>query len=600
MHKVTASAVILTAITGCSQGKAPSAEWSFEAPSETAAQLTLNQYSVFDNEDAIASSADGQQRLPNASRDKIGPAFEQPDGTAILPSARQSPANGKIADTAADEVLALSANQSRTDPIAQVRAYLSTANSPGSSSLLGNRVPYSSQVSLPAASIYTPAAAPAEATVPIISSPTLSRTFSSPLSEDAAQAVADFNNQPDGDLPRLQVSAAATELTALSPTASSPTPALLAPADTGFALITPSGAIEASPVFEDKLPALLAAQHQATLAERELSNGMTEQVSDRTFLPSESTLDESASIGAAILRSLQVNAALNSSPTEVPTVSITSASAAESRVAVESAESTLSSATSPTEGNLPRVIAQPTLSKLIQTIPQREEPLLLSFQTAQTNLRQVSTADSNTSWSNVSASQALVSQSVSSEALSAPAEQTAPQTMESEANRSPSEEINSPLLRGFKSLNDKRSDNKLGALQTLYMPIPTSPPAEISATLMHSVLSTLSDGINSAALLNDLRTGATTSLIDSLIPVDMLESAGPERNTAGTAREQPTQPDETAQLISFQIDEPRAHSAQGESLQGHRLGRFRTEKNSGSRISARVSAADGYRQRIGW
>ncbi|MEL6551903.1 MAG: hypothetical protein AAFQ63_00380 [Cyanobacteria bacterium J06621_11] len=161
MRKVTASAVILTAITGCSQNEAPSAEWSFEPPVTSATALTADNSQRQISEQILSSlspearkfieetnAGSSSTNAPNASSEsvgqaKMGPAFEQPNAP-----------ESSIQPTPQDVVIPLQTQRlRRIDPIADVRAYLNSTRS--SSSFLGDRVPYSAQVALPTAPTYT-------------------------------------------------------------------------------------------------------------------------------------------------------------------------------------------------------------------------------------------------------------------------------------------------------------------------------------------------------------------------------------------------------------------------------------------------------------
>ncbi|MGB5913383.1 MAG: hypothetical protein WBG63_00865 [Phormidesmis sp.] len=623
MHKVTASAVILTAITGCSQSEAPSAQWSFEAPAETAVDTVLTQHNAFGGENPAAFSPDTQQFVISAARNKMGPAFEQPSSTGLLPApaGNQTSVSSEAATVStADEVRSLLASQSRTDPIAQVRSYLSAARSTQGSGSLVDRVPYSSQVSVPASPIYTPTATFSEEAVPVA------------FSGNTAQAIADFNQQ-ESNLPRPQVlSAAAQPVASLLPSLQAPsslqTASLQAAADVGFIPVVPSGTVLSDAVpsgtvlsdtgatsssVEDGLPVLPAAQPQADLAGRELAvaptQQPTQQVSDRTFLRADQGVRANEiPIGTAILRDLQINAALNP-PSEIPSTTAASAVISGESVAVSSELSAIApspeltvSYTSPViESDIEQVSAQLTLAQLAQTIPQHqdrfeEEPLIASFQTAQDNLRQVSTAYSNPFQPN-SASEASELETSELEPLS--------QALEREANQLPREN-HSPLLEGLET-----SVDELGALQTLYMPIPTSPLPEASATLIRSAISTLSNDVDSAVWLNDLKAGAIANLTDSLIPVGYgLESPASQApavpaETPDITSERPSQPNETAQLISFEIDRPRSHSAQVKASKTKHSDNVRSnvrpEQNGAFPAPARISSlSNSYRQRIVW
>ena len=149
MRKVTASAVLLTALTGCNQS-APSTQWSFEVPtSETASDAQTD--GVFKADaDATVLPLDTQATASKTYRDgMMGPAFEQPaqtDFKSARISAVTRPHSQQQSGTIAQSpnwTKGASTPANRQDPVAQVRSYLRASASP---SALVNRQPYSSEV----------------------------------------------------------------------------------------------------------------------------------------------------------------------------------------------------------------------------------------------------------------------------------------------------------------------------------------------------------------------------------------------------------------------------------------------------------------------
>ncbi|MGC1309469.1 MAG: hypothetical protein WA885_19790 [Phormidesmis sp.] len=123
MRKVTASAVILTAVAGCSQSSSiPSTQWSFEVPSESSLTPVKAEGNTGDITSAISDLS------TDATSSAITPAVTDVMG---------SPTSHSV----------------RPDPIAQVRSYLQANGSP---SALANRTPYSSQVFLSSVPTTTP------------------------------------------------------------------------------------------------------------------------------------------------------------------------------------------------------------------------------------------------------------------------------------------------------------------------------------------------------------------------------------------------------------------------------------------------------------
>ncbi|MEL7331669.1 MAG: hypothetical protein AAFN12_05440 [Cyanobacteria bacterium J06560_2] len=223
MRKVTASAVILTAIAGCGRSDVPSAEWSFDPPTDTAIagnsviSRALSQRTGL-NSDVVVSLPDETQRLLNpTAKNKMGPAFDQPDVAGsesfttvagrAFPSASSSGSGqakvsirGSAGNSAGNSSTGSSVDSvrlgsvGRSDPLAQVRAYLGASDG---GSYLGSRVPYSAQVSLPASPVYTPTTTAFEE-APAVTLLEGAAGFASGAvaTDDAAQIMADFN-QPE-------------------------------------------------------------------------------------------------------------------------------------------------------------------------------------------------------------------------------------------------------------------------------------------------------------------------------------------------------------------------------------------------------------------
>ena len=197
MRKVTASAVILTALTGCSQSKGPSAQWSFEVPANTT--TTSTQKSTFTDSTftdstftdgspaqrsgpALPASASAQKTsfVGNPTSGKMGPAFEQPmmsaesSGVATLglTSQKSSGTSGRInANSTVGTIVPSLLSPGAT---AQTRSYLATSlRSPVAASPVMSyrapfsRVPFSAQAHIPAAPNYSAASASYEALAPV-------------------------------------------------------------------------------------------------------------------------------------------------------------------------------------------------------------------------------------------------------------------------------------------------------------------------------------------------------------------------------------------------------------------------------------------------
>lgn len=170
MRKVTASAVILTALTGCSQSSGiPSAQWSFEVPTGETAQANATDTKKLSDAEL---SADAQSFLGETfGKTMMGPAFDQPTisedintGTDIaagnalvgskIPSLANPGSQQRVSSIALEAAGIASTTSSRPDPVDQVRSYLRASGRP---SALANRRPYASQVYLSSAPTSNPA-----------------------------------------------------------------------------------------------------------------------------------------------------------------------------------------------------------------------------------------------------------------------------------------------------------------------------------------------------------------------------------------------------------------------------------------------------------
>lgn len=177
MRKVTASAVILTALTGCGQNSGiHSNQWSFEVPAEddisglelsqdamTAssagdAAMTEGSLMLADERDAGTSSTVANSPFANGM---MGPAFEQPGMRSKASVANALSANAS-ASSSANFKVGYQPLAARPDPVAQAKAFLSSSGSP---SALTNREPYLSSVVMPSLSaVSLPAPSPGVAT----------------------------------------------------------------------------------------------------------------------------------------------------------------------------------------------------------------------------------------------------------------------------------------------------------------------------------------------------------------------------------------------------------------------------------------------------
>jgi hypothetical protein len=174
MYKVTATAVILTAMTACSQNSGvPSSQWSFEVPSGD--EANANAKLVKDGSAQAKTRNAGAEGKASGDREQMGPAFTQP--TVESATSARGDAAGKTATSSGTASASL-----RTDPVAQLRAYLqnngqnngqtigqngsqSFAQDTSSPSALANRAPSAPTAYLPAVST---ASQPYDPAVPLV------------------------------------------------------------------------------------------------------------------------------------------------------------------------------------------------------------------------------------------------------------------------------------------------------------------------------------------------------------------------------------------------------------------------------------------------
>ena len=198
MRKVTASAVILTALTGCGQNSGiPSTQWSFEVPSEDEiGSLELGADLGGASRTTLVSADGGPVLFDEAATDTfdaasgqemMGPAFQQPGLKLDAADAKLSAKNSQLGRSNSSSS-AVSINPgsgysslaSRPDPVAQVKAFLSAHGSP---SALTNREPYRSDVLVSSVSSWP--------TVAALPAPTVTAMLGSPLGMEM-QTAPDF------------------------------------------------------------------------------------------------------------------------------------------------------------------------------------------------------------------------------------------------------------------------------------------------------------------------------------------------------------------------------------------------------------------------
>ncbi len=183
MRKVTASAVILTALTSCGHNSGiSSTQWSFKVPAEDEANsLAISPDSSNTTDGAFVSAVGNQafigqeavkERGSLSNGNMMGPAFNQPskniETTAVGLSAvglsaglgpersvpRLSGAKNGGSAPAFNWLKGYQPVAARPDPVAEIKAFLSANSSPNS---LSNREPYRSDILTPSLpTVYLP------------------------------------------------------------------------------------------------------------------------------------------------------------------------------------------------------------------------------------------------------------------------------------------------------------------------------------------------------------------------------------------------------------------------------------------------------------
>ncbi len=471
MRKVTASAVILTALTGCSQSAGiPSSQWSFEVPSEDAISSPQPE---LDSESLAASNlpADAQSLIgETSSRRTMGPAFEQP--TVDVPAnastgskiSASSPSESAELSTLSAETYGLASGVSgarrstRPDPVAQVRAYLRASGSP---SALTSRVPYTSQVYLSSLPVpnqyYNTDTASDDSLFPALTS---AETI-------PAAGVADLNLTDSlTDASVSVVSATSDFFPALSSIPNSfnePLPAISEPVDV-------SQPAEAVSYNSDGLPQLVP--------------GTT------AFTP-----DEDISIGTAILNNLQQSSVDTSSTAFTPVIEplpqvvalspTTDQSAATS--AIDSDTVAYPLAVQVSSGAFTSAQPAPTLASLTETMPARElSPLVDNYRSSSNVIEPV-------------------------------------QAFEFPEDLSSSEALDSPLMDSFR---------KDAPLSMLYVPIAEPVSADVSGLLVSEGIKALNDEVSTSDLMSEI---AETALFSSVLVAPAFVNSNVEGSSAGVA-----------------------------------------------------------------
>ncbi|MGB7087502.1 MAG: hypothetical protein WBD47_18225 [Phormidesmis sp.] len=361
MHKVTASAVILTAITGCSQSSnIPSSQWSFEVPSGN--QADSAQSTVADRDGSFISelSADAQPFVEGLYSGEISekaiarqPTATDPASADILSSSDLD--TQALISTVSQPIGTAGVTSSRPDPIAQVRAYLRSSSRP---SALANRTPDASLVYLSSSS------APQQSYSPEVFAIPPADEITSSVTNNFVSAVPVANGL-------VALDTANTESANSAAFAQNPSNVALA----NTAIIQATTLASA----EDNLPHLTPASSVAVLP-----------VETQTI--EEIQLSEDVPIGSAILRSLQQSSgteasAASSLADQVPTPQVPAAQLPTPRIPTRQVptqlptdESQVQPSRLNNDASTDEIIAdapvevetQPTLASLTEGIPYRE------------------------------------------------------------------------------------------------------------------------------------------------------------------------------------------------------------------------------------
>ena len=502
MRKVTASAVILTALTGCGQnGGVPSTQWSFEIPTEDEiSSLVLNHDSSDMTDGALVSSIGDQAFTSRAggldatsngayAEGMMGPAFKQPSANMKTTglSTASSPGRLKAGSSISDLLSSYRPVAARPDPVAQVKAFLSANGSPND---LISREPYRSDIltsSLP--TVYLPSAA------------SVTSTSGEPTNMESRSAYADDTSFTSTGLPTIEPSVgglyapsgiSSSGSSALAPATVALNPGLPTYQQGDYPVVSSAASIPASIPVTEGLPAAAG------------SSGFAESLAmSRDGLPMiEANGSRETPIGTAILQDLQRTApiqAMQSLPAEDNVsgsidIDITPA---EAGVAEVLAAEPVASEQASSDQTIDVSTSGPTLESLQRSMVLREvSPLVVAYasQPAKADLA-------------VEPNLTVEAIAVSNPDSSFPTLESLLETMPETATQ-PNFTVDlsdnnaaSPLLESL---------NSTQPLSTLYLPIPESAPESSAAAGLPTNVSVVS--------------GSLASLADS-VPVDRMPQA---------------------------------------------------------------------------
>lgn len=525
MRKVTASAVILTALTGCSQSSIPSTQWSFDVPTEEGVASADATEGTLASAELVASSLEKDSSSTvgsSAGGRMMGPAFEQPEADAI-PGAKLStvgrPSSKEVSGLTGETYglanglasgLASTSPSTRPDPVAQVRAYLRSSGSP---SALTNRTPYASQVYLSSLPIPNQYAASSS----LSSSPTGSTTNLPSVLEPSALGFTESlpNSEiasspetllpiPDFATPNLSAEVSLDGLTAPASVAST----FESVAGNDSITSRDSSDISSASSANASSANISAADDMAAddmAAPVRFEDGLPQLVSSVSASPTDMPA-QNVSIGTTILNNLQRSSSappidtvvadstaknsyqqipIQDMPAPVISAPVISAPATPLSDSVPSSpESVVSDL--PAEAAAvtyqPAVPQQATLASLTENMPSRElSPLVASYRAAQ-NLDYSTRGESSVDLRDA----------------------TPLRDLDTSSNPSSS---SSPLLQSFSGDAD---------VSTLYVPIAEPAASDISGTLIQEAMGALEEEVSNSDFLNGLlQQGTFSSILSS-------------------------------------------------------------------------------------
>lgn len=514
MRKVTASAVILTALTGCNQSGVPSAQWSFEVPADdlsNSAQFTTDDAFSEDTFSAALPSgiqSETQSFLRQPSGDMMGPAFEQPSSSAdafATDLTRGLPGTAGIARSEFSSLVTTATNDStnafiqaaaRPDPVASARRYAARGSQPA---LITSRVPYSVQsysVQPYSQSVYlpsSPAASPLSA-LGVVGVPTPSQSAFVGTQNAGTQNIDTQNlGAQNTDLQGTGLQALSTPIileAQVSPqiSASQVSVSQASVSQASVSQVSVPVAPTALPVLE---PAAVDVGSTASLPSSEVASSAIA-----------SSINADVPIGTAILRDLQRNADVQSRPSQpipvdfsvetlerISTTDLATGPEADLETSLE-ADRVGSASIAPFR---PSVQPAPTLERLLSSRPASEaSPMVASLRpSGETQLSQLpeEQAESSVLSPQSGLPELPTAPEVTSDTLIPGISATDAPAIESQLQSS-AETLGRAARRNYSPLLASLQAQE-NAVSTIYVPISEEPSLEVSASLIQSAIAAL-------------------------------------------------------------------------------------------------------------